>query len=60
MEKKSPFQSKTNYVALALAIAAFFPAVQKLISENPEAFALAVAGVFGFMRQISHGKISIE
>lgn len=60
METKKPWQSKTNWVALALAVAAFCPPVQKLISENPETFSIAVAGVFAMLRQISKGKISIS
>ncbi len=60
MESKKPWQSKTNYVALVIAIAAFFPQVQLFIAANPEAFASGVSVVFMILRQISSGKISIS
>jgi hypothetical protein len=60
MESKKPWQSKTNWVALLVAAAAFFPPVSDFISANPEAFSAIVGGIFLVLRQISGDKISIK
>jgi len=60
MESKKPWQSKTNWVALAVATAAFFPSVQTIIAQNPETFAIGISAVFGVLRVISKDKIVIK
>lgn len=59
MEPKSPFQSKTLWLALIASIAAFIPVVSKFISEQPEVYGLIMSGIFGALRLISKDKISI-
>lgn len=60
METKKPWQSKTNWIALILAIAAFFPDVQAFISMNPDMFAWIISALIVVLRQISKGKIDIK
>ena len=60
MEAKKPWQSKTNWIALILAVAAFFPQVQGVISANPEVFAQVISGVMIALRFISKDKIAIK
>jgi hypothetical protein len=60
MESKKPWQSKTNWVALIVALSAFVPSVGEMIAKNPEAFSMAVGAVFGFLRVITKEKISIK
>lgn len=60
MEQKSPFLSKTLWLALIAAIAAFIPVVSKFISEQPELYALVMSGIFGALRLITKDKISIS
>lgn len=59
-ETKSPWKSKTIWIAVITALSALAPSVQKVISENPAAFAQVMACVFLVLRTISSGKISIE
>lgn len=59
MEPKSPFLSKTLWMALIAAIAAFIPVVSKFISEQPEMYGLIMSGLFGAVRLITKDKISI-
>lgn len=56
---KRPWQSRTNWIALISAIAAFIPQVQVFIQENPESYAVIMSGVFMLLRQISKEKINI-
>jgi hypothetical protein len=60
METKKPWQSKTNWVALLIALAAFFPDAQKFISENPQVFAMGLSGVMFVLRFITKDKIQIK
>lgn len=57
---KKPWQSKTNWVALIVAVSAFIPNIQKLIVENPEAFSMAIGGVFALLRQVTKDRIVIK
>jgi hypothetical protein len=58
-EAKKPYQSKTLWLALAMAIAAFFPPVNKWISENPGIFTMIVTGAFAVLRVVTKGKVDI-
>jgi hypothetical protein len=60
MENKKPYQSKTNWVALIIALSAFLPSVQAWISENPTAFAEITALIMVVLRMITKGKIDIK
>lgn len=57
---KKPWQSKTNWLSLIVALAAFIPPVQVWISENPEMFAQVMAGIFFALRMITKDKIAIK
>lgn len=57
---KAPWQSKTIWVALLGAIAAFCPPVQHFISGNPETYALVLSGLFSVLRIVTKDKISIS
>lgn len=59
-ETKKPWASKTNWVALIVAVAPFFPSVQMWISANPELFAQSVGAIFMVLRMISQDKIKIK
>lgn len=60
METKKPWQSKTNWIALIVAISSFYPPLTQLISSNPETFASVVSGIFLFLRLITKEKIVIK
>lgn len=47
---KSFLKSKTLYVALLTIIGGFFPAVQELVSKNPEIAMTIVGAIFGLLR----------
>lgn len=57
---KPLWKSRTLWVSLISAVAAFFPAVQLFIQASPEAYALILSGVFGALRVISKDKLSVE
>jgi hypothetical protein len=60
MESKPAVQSKTVWVALIVAVAAFLPVVKEWIAGNPGIFAQVIAGVFFVLRLVTKGKISIS
>ena len=60
VEPKKPWQSKTLWMALIVAIVPFFPAAQEFVKANPEMVGLILGGVFGLLRFITKGKIVTE
>jgi VIT1/CCC1 family predicted Fe2+/Mn2+ transporter len=60
MEGKILWRSKTLWVGLILALAAFVPAVSSFIAANPIVFSAIVSGVFMVLRFVTKGKIVIE
>lgn len=60
MPAKKPWQSKSVWMAVIVAVAAFVPAVQAYMASNPELVGLALGAVFAGLRLISNGKISID
>ncbi len=54
---KSPLKSKTIWVSVIVAVAAFFPSVQVAISANPEIVGMVVGGIFAVLRLITKGKV---
>lgn len=60
MENKKPWQSKTNWAALIVAVSAFIPQVGQWIAANPEMYGMALGGLFAVLRAVSKGKIGIE
>ena len=59
MEKKNPLQSKTIWVNLLLAVAAFFPSVQTYIAANPEMIPTAFAVLNIILRLVTKTGIQI-
>lgn len=57
---KKPWLSKTLWVALLSAIAAFFPPVQTWIAENPSTFGWIVSGLFAVLRLATKNKLVIK
>lgn len=57
--KKPAWQSKTMWIALVNAAVAFVPPVQKMIAEHPEGYAIFLSVVFGALRKMTKGRISI-
>lgn len=60
MEQKVAWKSKTVWVALVAAVAAFIPGVQAWISANPDTYGSILSGVFVALRFISKDKIVIS
>lgn len=59
-ESKKPWESKTNWVALIVAVSAFFPPVQAWIAANPDVFAQVIGGIFFVLRMITKDKVAIK
>lgn len=59
MEKK-PWESKTTWMALVVAVAAFVPPVQAFVTENMEMVGVILGGVFTLLRLVTKSKISIS
>lgn len=57
---KRPWTSKTVWVNLVMAAAAFIPGVGQLISQNPEAAGMIVAGINTILRLITKEKVSLK
>jgi hypothetical protein len=60
MESKNPFQSKTLWTSLIIAIAAFFPSVQVIVSANPEIVGVVIGAVFGLLRIVSKKEVGLK
>lgn len=59
MEKK-PWESKTVWVALVVAIIPFIPGASALISANPDVVGVTLGVVFAALRMITKDKIVIS
>lgn len=57
---KAPWQSKQLWISLIVAVAAFIPGVAEFVKVNLEMVGIVLGVVFGALRLISNGKISIE
>lgn len=60
MDSKPTWQSKAIWANLIIAVAAFFPEVQKLIVEEPTIMIALFAGVNIILRYVSKGSITIK
>jgi hypothetical protein len=60
MEKKSLFLSKTVWMNLVMALAAFFPPVQEWIMGNPETYALAWSVINMGLRLITKQELHLK
>lgn len=58
-EAKKPWKSKTNWVALVMAVLSFFPSIGSWVSQNPEIFMQITAGLIAILRWATKGKVSI-
>lgn len=58
-ETKKPWQSKTTWAALVIAVTAFFPSAAAWIAEHPTEYGLAIGFIFTALRFITKDKISI-
>ena len=57
---KKPWQSKTHWSALLVALAPFIPGVGPVIAKHPEVVLPLVAGVFSLLRQVTSKNISLK
>lgn len=57
---KKPWQSKTLWMSLIVAVAAFVPGVDAFVKANLEMVAIMLGVIFSALRLISGGKITIE
>jgi hypothetical protein len=60
VESKKPWESKTNWTALLLALSAFVPAVGEWVKANPDTTLQIIGGLFVVLRMLSKGKIEIR
>lgn len=60
LETKKPWQSKTLYASLLVALAAFYPPVGDWIKQNPELFSMALGALFAGLRVVTKGRVSIS
>lgn len=58
--EKKPWQSKTLWVSLVVAIVPFFPPAQALILANPEVVSIALGGIFSVLRLATKDKVVIK
>lgn len=59
-EEKSPWKSKTIWVAIVVAILPLFPSVSMIVSSNPELVSIVLGGIFSALRVISKDKVIIK
>jgi len=57
---KKPWQSKTNWVALLVAVLGFVPGVGEFIAARPEVASVIVGLLMAGLRWVSNGRISLE
>ena len=60
METKKPWESRTNWIGIIIALSALFPQVQAVIAANPELVVQALSAIFIGLRFITKGKIEIK
>lgn len=59
-EKKSIFLSKTLWMNLVMAIAAFFPVIHEWITANPETYAMAWSVINVGLRLLTKKELYIK
>jgi hypothetical protein len=59
-QSKKLWKSKTLWVNLVMAVAAFIPGVGEMISQNPEAAGSLVAVVNVILRLVTKEKVSLK
>jgi len=58
--KTKSYLSKTLWVAVLTAIAAFFPPVKEWIADNPSTFSWAISGLFFVIRLVTKNAVSLK
>lgn len=59
-DTSKPWQSKTLWVSLIVAVAPLFPPVQAVLATNPELAGIAVGAVFSVLRLFTKKPVSIS
>jgi hypothetical protein len=59
-EEKNLLKSKTIWISVLVTASAFFPPVQAILATSPELAGIVVGGVFGVLRAITKGKITLK
>ena len=57
---KKPWQSKTLWIGLVVAIAPFFPPAQAVLIANPELVGMFVGALFAGLRVVSEKKLVLK
>lgn len=60
METKKPWESKTYWVGVIMAVLAAFPNIQAFVSAHPMIVSEGVVLVFAVLRTVTSGKISLS
>lgn len=60
METKKPWQSKTIWAAIVVAVLPLFPSVSQMVSSNPELVSIVLGGLFSALRLITKDKVIIS
>lgn len=60
VQPKSPWESKTLWTNLVLAMIAFVPSVDEIIKGNPQIIVVAFAVINSALRLITKEKISLK
>ena len=60
VEVKKPWQSKTNWISLLIALAGFWPSAGDWVANNPDMFMKIMGGLFLGLRWVTKGKVSIK
>lgn len=60
MEDKKPWQSKTLWISVVVALLPLVPSVSQLVATNPELVSMCLGALFGVLRLVSKDKIVIS
>lgn len=60
LETKSPWQSKTMWTALIMALAPLIPPVGAFVSTNPALAGLLAGGITAGLRMLSSSKVELK
>lgn len=60
MDSKKPWESKTNWAALIIAVAAFFPPAAQFIAENPQVCSMVVGALMVGLRLITKKQVLLK
>lgn len=60
METKKPWESKTVWVGILMALAPLIPGASDFMSQNPELVNSLVVTIFMVLRAVSGGRIALK